>query len=365
MVQKFLKILLPTLTTIAIPFTAVGAEFSEDEYAEVNSALIQEHVLPRYATLVETTGQLAESARILCDDPGKSILARVQESFHSAMDAWMGVQHLRFDPIEYLSRKHRFYFWPEARAKVADSVREYLVNIESASPTDFAKTNVAVQGFLAAEQLLFGDYEIVGNQADSNTCKLLVMVTNNMKEMAANTMFDWQNNSSPFLEYVENPGEQNPVFDSQKEVTLSFFQSMHGNLRLVSDVKLKPVVGKTIQAARPRMAESRLSGRALRNIVINLEAQQEVYSGVTGPGLGQLVKSTNPKLDKLIRKAFRATLEHANSFNSTLEEAATNEELRPKAEKLELQVRALTQIVRQRLTKALGLSIGFNELDGD
>lgn len=365
MIRKFSAVFFLTLAIIAMPFMAFGAEFSEDDYAEVNSALVQEHVLPRYATLVATTEQLAESARILCDGREESKLARVRESFHNAMDAWMGVQHLRFDPIEYLSRKHRFYFWPEARGKVANSVREYLAAIESASPADFGKTNVAVQGFLAAELLLFGDFEIVGNQADSNACKLLVMVTNNMKEMAADTIFDWQDSSSPFLEYVENPGEENPVFDSQKEVTQSFFQSMHGNLRLVSDVKLKPVVGKSIQAARPRTAESRLSGRALRNIIINLETQQEVYSGVTGPGLGQLVKSTDPKLDKLIRKAFRATLDHASSFNSTLEEAATNEELRPQAEKLELQVRALTQIVRQRLTKALGLSIGFNELDGD
>ena len=365
MIRKHFAAFFLTLAIVAMPFVALGAEFSEEDYAEVNSALVQEHVLPRYATLVEATGQLAESARNLCDAPEKSTLVRVQERFHSAMDAWMGVQHLRFDPIEYLSRKHRFFFWPEARGKVTGSVREYLEIIDSASPADFAKTNVVVQGFLAAELLLFGDYEIVGNQADSNACKLLVMVANNMREMAAGTMLDWTNGSTPFLEYVANPGEQNPVFDSQKEVTLSFFQSMHGNLRLVSDVKLKPVVGKSIQAARPRLAESRLSGRALRNIIINLEAQQEVYSGVTGPGLGELVKSVDPKLDKLIRKAFRATLDHANSFNSSLEEAATDEELRPQAEKLELQVRALTQIVRQRLTKALGLSIGFNELDGD
>jgi predicted lipoprotein len=38
---------------------------------------------------------------------------------------------------------------------------------------------------------------------------------------------------------------------------------------------------------------------------------------------------------------------------------------RPNVEKLHLEVRALRQIIAQRLAPALGFEVGFNALDGD
>lgn len=363
--QKPMFAALGIFVMLTMPTAALGAEISEDDYALVNTALVEEHVLPRYAVLAETTKNFAKSTKELCENPGESTLNSARQDFHRAMDAWMGVQHLRFGPIKYLMRIHRFYFWPEARGKIADAVRDYTASIDTISMKDFQKANVAVQGFLAAEVILFGNYELGIAGKDKNACKLLVIVSNNLEEMAIGTLSNWQEGDSPFMQFTASPGEQNPIFDSHKEVTLALFQSMHGNLQLISEVKLKPVVGKSIQAARPRLAESRLSGRALRNIILNLETQEELYNGVNGVGLGTLTESADPKLDKLMRKAFRATLKSARSIDPSLAEAATNEELRPQAEKLALQVQALTQIVRQRLTKALELAVGFNELDGD
>ena len=115
----------------------------------------------------------------------------------------------------------------------------------------------------------------------------------------------------------------------------------------------------------PRLAESRLSGRSLGNVIDNLAALRALYEGENGPGLGDLARTADPKLHKLLRKAFRITLGTARDIGRPLEEAAADAALRPKAEKLALQVRALKQIVRDRLAPALGFPVGFNALDGD
>ena len=66
-----------------------------------------------------------------------------------------------------------------------------------------------------------------------------------------------------------------------------------------------------------------------------------------------------------MRKAFRVTLKTARSVGQPVEKAATDSVSRPRVSKLLLQARALKQIVRDRLSKTLGLAVGFNALDGD
>lgn len=66
-----------------------------------------------------------------------------------------------------------------------------------------------------------------------------------------------------------------------------------------------------------------------------------------------------------MHKAFRLTSATAQSIDGPIEKAAADPALRPPVEKLAKQVRALRQIVRDRLAPALGLAVGFNALDGD
>ena len=104
------------------------------------------------------------------------------------------------------------------------------------------------------------------------------------------------------------PGPDNPQFEDHAAGTLAFFQSLHDSLQLIHDVNLKPVIGESAATVRPVLAESRLSGRSQRNIVVTLEALQALYLGEAGAGLGELTAAADPKLDRLMRKAFRLTL---------------------------------------------------------
>ena len=360
------------LAVMVLPNAALTAGGEEPigsaEYARVNAALVESHVLPRYARLSAATDEFAAAVADYCTVAGEAGLPGARARFHDAMDAWMGVEHLRFGPIELVMRGYRFHFWPQARGKVRNAVRELVAAGDEAAllPSRLAQANVAIQGLLAAEALLYGD-ERIGFETRTSpmACGLLGAVAGNMRGMAARTVADWRDGDLPFARVLTQPGPQNEHFQEHSEATLAFFKSLHDGLQFIADVKLKPVIGGDMQAARPVYAESRPSGRSLRNVVMNLKALQALYGGEGEPGLGGLTANSDPELDQLLRRAFRLTVATAQAIGRPLEEAATDPALRPQAEKLAIQVQALRQIVRDRLAPALALSVGFNALDGD
>ena len=347
----------------AVPGSS-AQEIGPADYARVNAALVETHALPRYERLTTAMEVFAAAAEVFRAGAGETESERLRSRFHDAMDAWMGVQHLRFGPVESFTRAYRFYFWPQARAKVADAVAEIVAADEDDAELTarIESANVAVQGLLAAEVLLY-DERYLGT--DARGCGLLAAVVGNMRGMAAEILAHWREGDGAFARLMTAPGPENPQFEDQTAATLAFFQSLHDSLQLIHDVKLRPVIGERAQQVRPVLAESRLSGRSQRNIVVTLQALQALYLGEGDAGLGDLTTIADPKLDRLMRKAFRLTLATAHSVKGPIEKAAADPALRLPVEKLAKQVRALRQIVRDRLAPALGLAVGFNSLDGD
>jgi len=353
------------LLLMARPVAAAGGAVPESDYARINAALLEHHVMPRYERLHDAARDLAAAAAGFCDGAGESGRTGLLQRYHDAMDAWMGIQHIRFGPVELFLRSYRFYFWPEARGKVAGAVVDLLAVADTAAlaPEALADASVAVQGLPAVEHLLFIEQVDPGTRA----CRLLAGVAANMHRMARGIIDDWRGGDVDFGAIFRNPSPENAYYDSHRAATLDLFKSFHGGLRLIADIKLKPVVGDTIDGARPRLAESRASARALRNIVVNLEALCALYLGDGGAGLSELVTKHggDEELDPLMRKAFRLTIESARSIEGPLAGAVTDAAQRPRVEQLNTRVLALKQIVRSRVADALGLAVGFNALDGD
>ncbi len=360
-----MRLALPAAVAVLTAAAAAAAEprIAEPDYARVNASLVENHVLPRYARLAEATTGLAEATQEFCAGGTRTDPARLRESFDRAMGAWMGVHHLRFGPVTYFNRAQRFHFWPQARGKVARSLDRALAPDGAApSPERIARSSAAVQGFPAAERLIFDD----GYLADREGCPLLLAVTGNLRRMAAGVAADWTGGALPFRPVVARPGPDNGVFRDHREATLALFRSLHDGLQFIVDVRLKPVVGASLEKARPVLAESRPSGRSTRNVVDSLAAVRALYWGEGGPGLGALTARVDPKLDRLMRKAFRVTLKTARSVGRPLERAATDPARSgPGSPGSPSRPAALKQIVRDRLSRALGLAVGFNALDGD
>ena len=346
-----------------------------DAYQRVNESLVAHHVLPRYRRFAEAAAHFHDAVVALCASRDPGALAGARAGYHRTMDAWMAMQHLPFGPLEQQARSQRLYFWPQARGKVEAAVAGLLAGTDAAllSPPRFSGASVAVQGLPAAEHLLFERTAALTGEGgtEGRSCVLLGAIAANVHEIAGAAQREWRDQaldgSAAFADLMLRPGPDNADFPAPKEATLLFFTALHDGLQFLARVKLGPVVGATRDAQRPRLAESLPSGRATRNVVLNLEALEALYVGEAGPGLGDLVAAyeADAALDPLMRKAFRLTLSSARAIDAPLDAAVSDPALRPRTEKLLVQVRALQQIVRTRVAEALDLTVGFNALDGD
>lgn len=352
-----------------------GDRIAADAYQRVNESLVTHHVLPRYRRLAEAAAHFHEGVAASCASRDPGALAGARAGYHRTMDAWMAMQHLPFGPLEQQMRTQRLYFWPQARGKVGEAVAGLLAGTDAAllSPPRFSGASVAVQGLPAAEHLLFERPAVLAGEGETRHrgCALLGAIAANLREIAGAALREWRDTPAggppSFADLMLRPGPDNADFPAPKEATLLFFTALHDGLQFIARVKLGPVVGATRDAPRPRLAESLPSGRATRNVVLNLEALQALYAGEEGPGLGTLVAAheADAALDPLMRKAFRLTLETARAIGVPLDAAVSDPALRPRTGKLLVQVRALERIVRTRVTEALDLRVGFNALDGD
>ena len=335
------------LTTLFVALVVASAaradvDVPEAAYAKVNAALVRHHIAPRFEHLATAAADF--DAAIACDDGVARDRAALRPSYDAVMDAWMAVRHIRFGPVRLFMRNYRLYFWPEARGKIAGAVDEILAADDPARFEDdrFASASVAVQGLPAVEVLLFAD-----RKSGPNDCALLRAIAGNMRAIADDTAAGWR--------------EADELGPTPSDAALTLFRDLHDSLQLIAAVKLKPVL------AKPRLAESGLSGRSVRNIAVNLEALQAMYLGEGGAGLGKIVREhgQDATLDPLMRRAFAQTIATARSIDVPIATAVADPVQRAKLDKLTTEVLALKQIVRTRLAAALGLAVGFNALDGD
>ncbi|MGE0715598.1 MAG: imelysin family protein [Alphaproteobacteria bacterium] len=353
------------LLLAAIPGGAEAA-MDEDGYRRLNAALIEAHVVPRYAAFEKAAAALDRGAGEFCAKPAVTAVPALRKLYLEASDAWQAIQHVRFGPVEYFSRSSRIAFWPDPRNSVGRALEELLARPDPASltPAAFADANVAGQGLPALERLLYdedGQGRIADGDAESGKrCAVMRAIAGNLARMAADIHREWVAGDRPYRKVVAEAGAADSPYRHPREATLDFIKALHLSVELVADHKLARPLGASAQAARPRLAESWRSGRSLENIRIDLVAGEALYGGFS-----PVVRALDQPLDALLRRAFVQTIAGAKAVESPVEKAVQDTKLRPKLETLQRQAAALKTLIAERLTAALDIPLGFNALDGD
>jgi len=316
--------------------------------------LAENLILPGYQQLQLTTNSLNASGQSYCDKQSKEQLKRLRNQFRSAFLAWQSMQPIRFGPIQYLNREHRFQMWPDKRGSVGKHLRRLLQNTEMTDPGfDISSKSVAVQGFSALERLLFSDKPI-----DSIQCKLIVAITDNLKSMSSNLLDDWKEGDSAYVGYFSTAARGNDIFESDTELAGQILNSLYTQLEFMVTQKLDRPLGASINKARGKRAEGWRSQTALTALKANLEASRQIYLGIYAEKLG---KELAAKIDT----AFQQSAQLVGNINQPLKTAVTDEKQRPMILELRSTLSALKGLIGRELANELNLSLGFNSLDGD
>ena len=304
---------------------------------------VQNHILPRYDQLVETSAALAGAAAQDCNPTSEPLIA----AYHTAFDAWVGVSHLRFGPSEADNRAFALAFWPDPRGTTPKALTQLLTDADPAveTPESFADVSIAARGFYALEYLLF-DPALSDLGSAEYRCDLVQAITADIAGNAEAISADWQQS---YADLMITTG--NATYRSDLEAAQQLFTALSTGAEFTSQTRLGRPLG-TFDQPRPNRAEARRSERSLRHVVVSLEALQDLA--------GQLSQQ-----DPALAHAFDKALARAEALDDPAFAGVADPQARFRVEVLQQDVEAVRQVLAEDLGPSLGISAGFNSLDGD
>ncbi|MCB1860095.1 MAG: imelysin family protein [Gammaproteobacteria bacterium] len=318
-------------------------------------AIADRHIMPAYQQLAAETAALESAAVSFCAAPSANDLQELQQRYRSAFLAWQGTQHLRFGPVQYLMREHRFAFWPDNRGAVGRHLSQ-LIEDPALLQADFdiSQKSVAVQGFSAMERLLFGN-----TVPDATRCRVIAAIAVNLHQMADGLYRDWFSSETAFVRTFANPAPDNPLYASSQALAGQLLNSLHTELELILTQKLAQPLGSSPAKANGKRAEGWRSSSALPAIEVNLQACQDLYR----LAFASMLADSAPAAQ--IEAAFEQALTTLSQIVLPLSRAVSDTGQRELIIKLQQQLAQLKQLIARDLAETLGLSLGFNSLDGD
>ncbi|MEM9247742.1 MAG: imelysin family protein [Pseudomonadota bacterium] len=326
-----MRIALVATVLALLPHAAVA------DVAEV----VDGHILPGFDRFAEATAELSARAEAGCTGP------EIEAAYHATFDAWLGVSHITFGPIEDQALTLSFAYWPDPRNQTGRALGRLIEDADPVveDPPAYAEVSVAAQGFFALERLLFEPP--VG--AEVYTCALTRAIATTLAANAASVSDGW----AGFATVVKTAGaEGNARFKSEEEAQRAVYTALSTGLEFIHDQRLARPLG-TFDRPRPARAEARRSGRSLRNVEVSLRALQDLSQRFTD--------QPTPLLDT----AYEAAFDRLETIDTPDFSGVAEPGKRLRIEALQVDVKEIQIESINEIGAAKGLSAGFNALDGD
>lgn len=370
MTDKTLKIrtpILPRLTTALCLRAAAASLFftlgslapaavqaQSEDWARVNATVTEQHILPAYDHFAQAGSALADTATSFCAQVDERSVASFQSAWHDAMDAWQGVQHIRFGPITYFNWQYRLQFWPDDRGIGSRQLTALIAAQDDAAltPDAFGNQSVGVQGLPALESLLFSE-DAVSELQDGYRCTLAQAIGRNIGDIAMGVDQRWREEFSLTMRMEDD----STWFEDEQDVTTELLKALIETLPLLSEQKLALPLGDAREAARPRRAESWRSERSLRNIRTNVAA----LSALAASPLAEVLPASR---QAEIAAGFSALENRLAALPDALTPLLANAEGYAELQALQAEINALYETL-EAAVKETDLYLGFNSLDGD
>lgn len=337
--------------------------------ADLGERLAQGYARPAVAAMAEAAGALEGALGPWCSKPDAAGAKRVNDAFAGLAQAWARIEFLRFGPLVQANRFERLAFWPDTRGVMPKQVQALIAaqDAELLKPGALAGRSVAVQGLPALEYVLYGEPALLkqagatqpGTPTFPYACGYAVAVSANVAAMSRDVAQAWSAQGE-FGRQFARPQAGNDLYRDPQEVAAEAMKALSTGLQFARDVKILPVLGDSAANARPKRAAFWRSGLTTRTLAANLDGLAAFYTAggyvlpkgdewMAGSVLGELASAA-------------ATL---RDVPAPLDEALADADGRRQLELAALTLKNGKAIVDQDLAPALGVTIGFNALDGD
>lgn len=344
-----------------------------------NAAFGEKIALPALAQFQSATAALATAVQSLKQAPDAAGFAGMVQGFHDVSDAWMGLQFLRFGPLTQNQRLDRIAYWPERSNITEKQIAAFLAAADESklAPASFATASVALQGLTSLERLLFDSEHTAdgkpssekamaqltaGTPATAYRIDLIGAIAANLRQIATESYAAWQDFAARLAK-----GDQAGFAASPQEATNQIYAGLVTVSQLMGGQKLGLPLGKSLEAAKPHQAEQWRSGRSLRNIARNIAALKQALLG--DPAGSAIALVTVPDAAASLRQKLTTALDACEQalvgVSLPLDLAVADATARSQVQALLVKVNQFRDILTNEMPKAAGITLGFNDLDGD
>ena len=330
--------------------------------------VIDRHVLPTLTDFSKKAHELSGRINAFCRAGNSESRGGVNAAFRSAVLAWARAEHLRFGPLRGGNLSMRINFWPDPRGVTFRQMRRVLQaeNPELLDPAVLAKQSVAVQGLGSLEVILLRwsrkPAAVFQAGQPNYDCRLATSIARNVAGISDEIVQAWTREGG-WRSRLLKPGPEDPVYQNADEVAAQITKSMLLGVAIIRDQQVLPLfelaTGKRKRIKLP-FQRSGLSVAYIRESVRSLRQLHEHFR-LTDYAHGNTAWTKDwvgHTFGTLERAVGDLTLPHERPIAKTdLDEDAMR--------RLRFYTNGLRQVYGRALAPAAGLTIGFNELDGD
>jgi predicted lipoprotein len=353
---------------LALALAAVGcsSEGAPDTRRELLERWSVELIVPLYADFEARSQVLASSLDALCAAPSDATLATARGAWTAAREPLKRAEVFAFGPYS----RPEFRIGPKIDSWPArpETVEEWIAGTDPVDPATLATLGVFHKGLPVIEYFLYApEASAPAELSVPRRCEYLRSAGAELVSRAREIHLAWAPEGGDFATQLSGAGRTSTAWRSLRDAFSEVVNRMGFTLENVRRDKLgRPLGDMTGGQAVPDEAESRFSGRSIQDILDNLAGIEVLYFGDPArnlPGVSTYAVERGQSFDARFRSAVDAARAALEAVDVPLTEAVTTEAERVREAAARLG--ELQTLIQVDLISALGLSLSFNDNDGD
>lgn len=325
-----------------------------------------ELIVPLYADFEQRSEDVAAAVDALCAAPSEPLLTGARAAWESAREPFKRAEVFAFGPYS----RPEFRIGPKLDSWPArpDDVEEWLAGSNPVDAATLAELGVWHKGLPVIEYFLYSPEASARAQLEvPRRCEYLRSAATELVQRARELHLAWAPEGGNFAGQLSGAGRTSTAWRTLRDAFGEVVNRMGFTLENVRRDKLgRPLGDMTGGVTLPNETESRFSGRAIRDILDNLAGIELLFFGDPArnlPGVASYAIERGRSFDAQFRSAVDGARAALEAVSAPLGEAVDTEAERVREASVRLG--ELQSLIQTDLIGALGLTLNFNDNDGD
>lgn len=357
------KLIVALIVLVAV----VGQSRAADTFTPHIQGVIETYIRPAFNRFSNTSSQLPQAVKTACLHNAAEAKQEFANTYRATVIALGNISFLRFGPLAEENRLDSLAFMPDPRGIAQRQIRKALAANDQSliDPAQLSSKSVALQG-LTALQLIAFDKDgavVLGNDGNNKEviCGYALAIASNIVRIAQDAKTAWEDPSG-FSADLLAPNTANDHIRSSKEAMETIVNALATGLTIIKDQHILPAMGTERDKARPHRFPFSRSQNGVAFIYAELEGIKKTLAAAKLEG-AQI--DNFQRISSTLEFEFKSGLSHLNEINAPIRDALKNDADYNRLKLLPIIIDSLRYVISSRLAGELGLSGGFNALDGD